>query len=982
MFLRHSRRIDAVALAAATVVLSVILIPRGAAYSPASQLPELAEDMRPLPDFDVRAIRKPRAGRQADIKHKKQTLAIQAKARDHLALAWNDELDLPHSLISLSAPLTARSAEEPSIVARRFVRDNTALFGVSARQLEEARVAAVATDTRAGFTRLAIEQRTNGIRVFASEMLFIIDLDGRVRSESGSFIPEIDRRAPDPVPNISPEDAFRASAAACGRRLTSPLRSAGDDVPARERVVFTSDEVGPSSEASLVYYPVTREDVRLAYQVMLYGVPTPIDSYLILVDAKSGEILRREYLTCAADAPQGRVFTKENPVTSVTRELITLAGDPVASPQGWFGAKQCDGNNGRAWFNPERASNGGEYVEANADGSFDFPLDFDRSPVRSFRASATNLFYWVNMAHDRFYSLGFTEAWRNFQTDNFGKGGVGNDPIHAETLRGARLDPSAGGVRNNAFFGATLEGSPPLIAMLMWTPTVDGRELQLDSSYDASVILHEYTHGVSLRLSGTDNSIGLRSGQGSGMGEGWSDFFAMSFLDDLESALDSPRTTGSYVTQDPARGVRAYPYTTNFDLNPLAFGDIAFNPQVHAQGTVWCTMLWELRQSLIQRYGFETGRRTAEQLVVDGLKVIPLAPNFVQARDAILLADQTSNNSSNQDLIWRAFAKRGLGRSAAVAPASGFASLRVLATEGYDVPPEFSAGALVTNVKPPAPAPIGADEPLPVIVVDRDLVQSTSVDIRATNLNTGERAVLSLQQDIPGLFAGALRLLSPGQDGGPGQALAARPGDIIAISYENARNEEGTGETIEVRTVAMRRVTVYFEGFEDGAADWNFPAFGSISPNWWHITERRAVGSARSLLFAREKRNKVFSPRLSAGAAIAPPLDFRDFLRPRLDFDYFFVGATSPDGLSGADGLTVSIGNLRETTSPPPLSIAFDVRPSVEGQFRQATVELRFVEKWRSGLIFNFFTSGADVNRKQMEGFYLDNVRVTALSAH
>ena len=44
----------------------------------------------------------------------------------------------------------------------------------------------------------------------------------------------------------------------------------------------------------------------------------------------------------------------------------------------------------------------------------------------------TNLFFWSNRYHDVLYQLGFTEAARNFQTNNFGRGGLGNDFVRAE----------------------------------------------------------------------------------------------------------------------------------------------------------------------------------------------------------------------------------------------------------------------------------------------------------------------------------------------------------------------------------------------------------------------------------------------------------------------------------------------------------------------------------------------------------------------
>ena len=43
----------------------------------------------------------------------------------------------------------------------------------------------------------------------------------------------------------------------------------------------------------------------------------------------------------------------------------------------------------------------------------------------------TDAFYWANVYHDRLYMMGFTEAARNFQDDNFGRDGIGADRISA-----------------------------------------------------------------------------------------------------------------------------------------------------------------------------------------------------------------------------------------------------------------------------------------------------------------------------------------------------------------------------------------------------------------------------------------------------------------------------------------------------------------------------------------------------------------------
>ena len=44
-------------------------------------------------------------------------------------------------------------------------------------------------------------------------------------------------------------------------------------------------------------------------------------------------------------------------------------------------------------------------------------------------AARVNTFYVANMVHDISYQYGFTEAAFNFQNNNFGKGGAGNDRV-------------------------------------------------------------------------------------------------------------------------------------------------------------------------------------------------------------------------------------------------------------------------------------------------------------------------------------------------------------------------------------------------------------------------------------------------------------------------------------------------------------------------------------------------------------------------
>src|SRR5438128_7420317 len=182
--------------------------------------------------------------------------------------------------------------------------------------------------------------------------------------------------------------------------------------------------------------------------------------------------------------------------------------------------------------------------------------------------AVTDLLFWSNRYHDRLYSFGFTEAARNFQNDNFGRGGLGGDFVRAEA------QDSSG--TNNANFFTPADGTLPRMQMFIF----NGPSPNRDGDLDHDVVLHELTHGLSNRLIG--NASGLTNQQGQGMGEGWSDFYALSLLSEPGDDPDGVYAAGGYVTfnlggsgftDNYFYGIRRLPYTTDTHLNPLTFKD-------------------------------------------------------------------------------------------------------------------------------------------------------------------------------------------------------------------------------------------------------------------------------------------------------------------------------------------------------------------------------------------------------------------------
>ena len=235
-----------------------------------------------------------------------------------------------------------------------------------------------------------------------------------------------------------------------------------------------------------------------------------------------------------------------------------------------------------------------------------------------------------------------------------------------------------------------------------------GGAVELDGDFDNGVITHEYTHGISNRLTGGPNDANCLD-NAEQMGEGWSDWVATMLTMDLSQPNPVNRPMGTYVSGNPPKGdgIRNADYDTSFAVNDYTYGDVnntVLVSEPHGIGFVWCTMLWDLTWAMMDQYGYDDdlengtgGDDMVMQLVMDGMKLQPCSPGFVDGRDAILLADQLDNGGANQCLIWKVFARRGLGYSAD----QGSSFSRSDQTEAFDLPPlcQIPVSAPTANFK-------------------------------------------------------------------------------------------------------------------------------------------------------------------------------------------------------------------------------------------------------------------------------------------
>jgi extracellular elastinolytic metalloproteinase len=191
----------------------------------------------------------------------------------------------------------------------------------------------------------------------------------------------------------------------------------------------------------------------------------------------------------------------------------------------------------------------------------------------------------------------------------------------------------------------------------------------LDGDFDNGIVSHEYGHGISNRLTGGPSQADCL-GNAEQMGEGWSDWFSLIFSVEPTDMGTDKRGVGTFVLRqdNDGQGIRRHPYSTDMAINPLTFGNVAENTEVHALGEVWTTVTWDLYWAMVEKYGFDaditnklSGNGRAIQLVMDGMKLQPCSPGFIDGRDAILLADKASFASVDTCLIMSVFARRGMG---------------------------------------------------------------------------------------------------------------------------------------------------------------------------------------------------------------------------------------------------------------------------------------------------------------------------------
>ena len=454
-----------------------------------------------------------------------------------------------------AAPLDAVGAEDSDYVRRALdhLTGTRSALGVT----DEPQQQFVADDrpltTSSGARAVHLSQEYRGIGIFQSAQVVRFAPDLTIVDTAGSVFNVALEASPEPTiaaqvavlraaehvatpheDELDQVDAFGEPVSSPSVDLTGwqPEIQEGPSSDPRRATSFAPGPFDAPISSELTWFPQDADTLRLAYDIVI-TMPAASGQYDVVVDAETGEILYA-HQTMNFVFARGNVFRTDPRTARVMVDFPFPTSNfplppaappalPAGFPEDWVAVDRTVGNSTDAHMGA-----GTPLVGTTAGGL----LTFDPASATGTGQQTLNIFFYCCVMHDVCYALGFREVDRNFQDDNFGRGGLAIDRVDANSWPGA--------VFGTANMFTPPDGTTPTMNMGLVTRT--GRH----TAFDATVVYHEFTHGLNNRLVGAGAvARPLDPPQSDGMDEGWSDFMAC--------ILNGVTVVGDWVLNDPTR---------------------------------------------------------------------------------------------------------------------------------------------------------------------------------------------------------------------------------------------------------------------------------------------------------------------------------------------------------------------------------------------------------------------------------------------
>jgi extracellular elastinolytic metalloproteinase len=648
--------------------------------------------------------------------------------------------------------LTRPSERPPRAIALDYVRGHPGLFRLDADDVEGLEPAS-RQRLPVGLQRVQFTQVSHGIPALDAGLRATLDERGRIVSVTGAPRPDL-AAAGAPEPRLDASDALQGALRFAGEpgvahqvgRASGPTREtrfAGGHVA---RLVWFTDGAG----ARLAWRVLVAPDSQHLFDTVVDARDGRLLRRRNLVKSTSALVWENYPGAPLGGAAATRDLSAPGWLPEGSNKLLgpnawvyadphdELYGfedgfsDPPDAPDVQIGP---DGTGNwefpQAPF-PHVLNDGRSCPVLSGFGTCSWDVNDPASRDENKGQNGTQVFYFVNRFHDHLVTapgIGFTAAAGGFE---------GDDPLHAQVLDGIAAGSFFSLHTNNANMLPLPDDYSPRMQMYLFTgfgsaeePGVNTAVNDVNGGDDAAIVYHEYAHGMNNRLLCCDaDGWSLIGGPQSGaMDEAWADWYTMDFLEaggliadsgaagevrfgDYESfpvrfqPVDCPAglggaacpgsfaaACGSALPGVPGAGSGGFTYGDFGRICQLDDGDGVPDGEVHADGEIWASTLWDLRSAMIAAHGRPGGLYRTRALVTGGLVVAPGFPDFLDMRDAILTTNTALGfGQGDCERIWTAFAGRGMGSNASSAgdgdttPTEGFANPGAAACGGAPGP--------------------------------------------------------------------------------------------------------------------------------------------------------------------------------------------------------------------------------------------------------------------------------------------------------
>lgn len=441
-------------------------------------------------------------------------------------------------------------SQADSLKIQSYINQNKEKLGLTASENNQWVIQSATSSESMGIVNYLVMQTHNQIKIDNPTIYFWIK-KGEVINQPEGFIKNVASKVNTTNPSLSVVEAFSKVLVKLGQNTFVPtVVSSNRNKFKLSNGILVEDNV----TAELVYFLNEDKKLKLSWSFEFYSQDTKhlwkikadattgaiLEQFDLVHNCSFGP--RHKHSECASNASMNFsnvMFRNENTNALLTpgntayrvipfnyespnhsaRQLITnpeastaLAPSTLAaSPNGWHNAHTAIGNGGlgNVKYNYTKGNNVHAYSDFTNSGSasvatstaassgaypdlvFDYPYPGTGVAASSYIAAATtNLFYMNNVMHDLWYQYGFTEANRNFQAANYGRGGLGGDYVTAEAQDGSQATTPT---FNNANFSTPSDGGKPRMQMYLWNVGPTPKYLTINSpasiagEYDASV---------------------------------------------------------------------------------------------------------------------------------------------------------------------------------------------------------------------------------------------------------------------------------------------------------------------------------------------------------------------------------------------------------------------------------------------------------------------------------------------------------------